>query len=113
MKKTNHKLLIALKFFIRSGKRDTISLSCHCERRLRSNPVFQGLRLPRRTAPRNDLYLQSGKRDSNPRLRPWQGRTLPLSYSRKLLIDNDISVFQYFCFYRLCQLCAMFNIFGN
>src|SRR5262245_8288468 len=22
----------------------------------------------------------SGKRDSNPRLRPWQGRTLPLSY---------------------------------
>jgi hypothetical protein len=26
----------------------------------------------------------SGKRDSNPRLRPWQGRTLPLSYSRSL-----------------------------
>ena len=26
----------------------------------------------------------SGKRDSNPRLRPWQGRTLPLSYSRPL-----------------------------
>ena len=25
----------------------------------------------------------SGKRDSNPRLRPWQGRTLPLSYSRQ------------------------------
>jgi hypothetical protein len=24
----------------------------------------------------------SGKRDSNPRLRPWQGRTLPLIYSR-------------------------------
>ena len=24
----------------------------------------------------------SGKRDLNPRLRPWQGRTLPLSYSR-------------------------------
>ena len=24
----------------------------------------------------------SGKGDSNPRLRPWQGRTLPLSYSR-------------------------------
>src|SRR5262245_64172898 len=24
----------------------------------------------------------SGQRDSNPRLRPWQGRTLPLSYSR-------------------------------
>ena len=31
--------------------------------------------------------LWSGKRDSNPRLRPWQGRTLPLSYSR-LPTDN-------------------------
>ena len=29
--------------------------------------------------------LWSGKRDSNPRLRPWQGRTLPLSYSRSNL----------------------------
>src|SRR5208337_31140 len=26
--------------------------------------------------------LWSGKRDSNPRLQPWQGCTLPLSYSR-------------------------------
>src|SRR5271166_4623362 len=26
--------------------------------------------------------LWSGRRGSNPRLRPWQGRTLPLSYSR-------------------------------
>ena len=28
----------------------------------------------------------SGKRDLNPRLRPWQGRTLPLSYSRSAKI---------------------------
>ena len=28
----------------------------------------------------------SGKRDLNPRLRPWQGRTLPLSYSRSIQI---------------------------
>jgi hypothetical protein len=28
------------------------------------------------------IKVWSGKRDSNPRLRPWQGRTLPLSYSR-------------------------------
>jgi hypothetical protein len=28
----------------------------------------------------------SGKRDLNPRLRPWQGRTLPLSYSRSIKI---------------------------
>ena len=30
----------------------------------------------------------SGKRDSNPRLRPWQGRTLPLSYSRSSNFEN-------------------------
>ena len=28
------------------------------------------------------LVFWSGKRELNPRLRPWQGRTLPLSYSR-------------------------------
>jgi hypothetical protein len=28
----------------------------------------------------------SGKRDLNPRLRPWQGRTLPLSYSRSTIL---------------------------
>ena len=28
------------------------------------------------------LASWSGRRDLNPRLRPWQGRTLPLSYSR-------------------------------
>ena len=42
---------------------------------------------PRWPANRRSLSCQasegwSGKRDSNPRLRPWQGRTLPLSYSR-------------------------------
>ena len=31
----------------------------------------------------------SGKRDSNPRLRPWQGRTLPLSYSRSPRHNKD------------------------
>src|SRR5712691_11751671 len=31
-------------------------------------------------APRDESW--SGKRDSNPRPRPWQGRALPLSYSR-------------------------------
>ncbi len=31
----------------------------------------------------------SGKRDSNPRLRPWQGRTLPLSYSRTPQTTNN------------------------
>jgi integrase len=38
----------------------------------------------RRSAPSNSARggEWSGKRDSNPRLRPWQGRTLPLSYSR-------------------------------
>jgi hypothetical protein len=34
----------------------------------------------------------SGRRDLNPRLRPWQGRTLPLSYSRSatLIIDERL-----------------------
>ena len=31
---------------------------------------------------RSPLECWSGRRDLNPRLRPWQGRTLPLSYSR-------------------------------
>ena len=34
-----------------------------------------------RTPPRLQ-NIWSGRRDLNPRLRPWQGRTLPLSYSR-------------------------------
>jgi hypothetical protein len=33
--------------------------------------------------------LWSGKRDLNPRLQPWQGCTLPLSYSRNF---NDLSL---------------------
>src|SRR5580658_9007025 len=34
--------------------------------------------------------IWSGRRDLNPRLRPWQGRTLPLSYSRSaIVIIND------------------------
>jgi hypothetical protein len=28
------------------------------------------------------ILLWSGRRDSNPRPRPWQGRALPLSYTR-------------------------------
>src|ERR1039457_4690619 len=36
---------------------------------------------PRRGRPSRNW---SGRRDLNPRLRPWQGRTLPLSYSRPL-----------------------------
>src|SRR5260370_33501495 len=31
--------------------------------------------------------IWSGRRDLNPRLRPWQGRTLPLSYSRSAIFD--------------------------
>ncbi len=32
-----------------------------------------------------DLEKWSGRRDSNPRPRPWQGRALPLSYARSKL----------------------------
>jgi hypothetical protein len=45
--------------------------------------------------------LWSGKRDSNPRLQPWQGCTLPLSYSRSpvffvkigALVKGEVTVF--------------------
>ena len=43
-------------------------------------PLGYGALKGRTTALRGEEW--SGKRDSNPRLRPWQGRTLPLSYSR-------------------------------
>ena len=44
-------------------------------------PLGDGaVRTAARAAPEDRRW--SGKRDSNPRLRPWQGRTLPLSYSR-------------------------------
>src|SRR5439155_18370840 len=38
----------------------------------------------------NPSRIWSGRRDLNPRLRPWQGRTLPLSYSRSVpsIINN-------------------------
>ena len=39
------------------------------------------------------LDLWSGRRDLNSRLRPWQGRTLPLSYSRLRKIDSTDSQF--------------------
>jgi hypothetical protein len=39
-------------------------------------------RLRRGQQTRTAAVEWSGRRDLNPRLRPWQGRTLPLSYSR-------------------------------
>jgi hypothetical protein len=35
---------------------------------------------------RSKVTLWSGKRDLNPRLQPWQGCTLPLSYSRDWVV---------------------------
>ena len=35
----------------------------------------------------------SGRRDSNPRLQPWQGCALPLSYARLILISFDFLYF--------------------
>src|SRR5206468_4973648 len=45
-------------------------------------PTLEGGSRALRKARAADEKDWSGKRDSNPRLRPWQGRTLPLSYSR-------------------------------
>src|SRR2546425_216269 len=39
-------------------------------------------RRPKTLPLRGAREFWSGRRDLNPRLRPWQGRTLPLSYSR-------------------------------
>src|SRR5579862_1349790 len=56
---------------------------------LQTSPLPLGYRAPCfGTGRKNHLRVQveseiwSGRRDLNPRLRPWQGRTLPLSYSR-------------------------------
>jgi hypothetical protein len=34
-------------------------------------------------------FRWSGRRDSNPRPRPWQGRALPLSYARSALLEGS------------------------
>ncbi len=44
----------------------------------------------------------SGQRDSNPRPRAWEARTLPLSYVRSLL-DSVLSVIKLICSLYLCQ----------
>ena len=53
----------------------------------RDNYASRSLSLPKicRTclATRSFAYAWSGRRDSDPRLSPWQGDTLPLSHSRK------------------------------
>lgn len=44
----------------------------------------------------NIKVLKSEKRDSNPQLLPWQGKTLPLSYFRNLKkkrFNNNIKSF--------------------
>ena len=43
--------------------------------------------------------FSSGKRGSNPRHQPWQGRALPLSYSRKTFLPNFTKV-KKLCYYR-------------
>jgi hypothetical protein len=51
--------------------------------------VLQTSALPLGYAARKKKW--SGKRDLNPRLRPWQGRTLPLSYSRSVVLGDDVA----------------------
>src|SRR5947208_13075089 len=86
--------------------------SCNCKKRMEARvgiePTYKGFAdlslttwVPRLVVPKFSLTsgnsppdgkalagaglgpeFWSGRRDLNPRLRPWQGRTLPLSYSR-------------------------------
>src|SRR5438445_7091266 len=79
--------------------------SCNCKKRLEARvgiePTYKGFAdlslttwVPRPVGKARRLreaFLRalpeawSGRRDLNPRLRPWQGRTLPLSYSRSAI----------------------------
>ena len=43
------------------------------------------------------IFLWSGRRDSDPRLSPWQGDTLPLSHSRRIDCPNTIPNVAEFC----------------
>jgi hypothetical protein len=58
---------------------------------LQTSALPLGYRATEKTPARGEGWqLWSGRRDLNPRLRPWQGRTLPLSYSRSArLIINE------------------------
>lgn len=59
----------------------------------------------------NIKVLKSEKRDSNPQLLPWQGKTLPLSYFRNLKekrFNNNIKSF----FFNVC-VCIIISIEGK
>ncbi len=59
-------------------------------------PAFAGDTGMRKTlAGARGQHFWSGRRDLNPRLRPWQGRTLPLSYSRSavsIIAVSELSI---------------------
>ena len=56
----------------------------------------------------------SGKRDLNPRLRPWQGRTLPLSYSRAASFEWTLLNFlQQICQYKRTKIQEDFFVFSQ
>ena len=48
------------------------------------------------------LFIMSGKRDSNSRPRPWQGRALPTELFPRLLVAKQRGVF--YGFILLCQI---------
>ena len=52
----------------------------------------------------------SGRRDSDPRLSPWQGDTLPLSHSRRIDCLNNISKEVEFCNKFLILFCSFEKI---
>ena len=56
------------------------------------------------------VRLWSGRRDSDPRLSPWQGDTLPLSHSRRIDCFNNISKEVEFCNKFLILFCSFEKI---
>jgi hypothetical protein len=60
-----------------------LSLTTWVPRPCSTSPAFRNGRCPSAEHEQvGNKEIWSGRRDLNPRLRPWQGRTLPLSYSR-------------------------------
>ena len=61
-----------------------VSLTSRCNTRGNTRPPhIKTPTMPYQRTGRLYGFIWSGRRDLNPRRQPWQGCTLPLSYSRK------------------------------
>jgi hypothetical protein len=81
--------------WIRNVKPRCCRNGCRCDDRFLSQRISKKTKSPRTQRALVKLCrckkIWSGRRGSNPRPRPWQGRALPLSYTRIREIDGDRS----------------------